>query len=305
MNAPLALTPSQLVIQPPLHASFLGMMRGEFVKIARLFWLGLAILAIVFVVRFGLGASAPGVKADLQSTPLHFLYTAVESNLLVFRICSGLFLLVLTSFTIGWEYQYGTIRVLLARGAGRVQLLLAKLAVLVLLSLILLAVFTLLTALLTCVQMFALVGNLDALSALTPVFWSNSGIDLLTVIINLGATILLATAMNALGRSLAVGLSASLIWFPLDNAGTLIMNTLARVTQSDAWLNTTAYFLGPLLNHLPDMLLPAEAQTESESFGVRPLVPVSGLHAVFVIGAYSLVFLLLALFSTWKRDVKE
>lgn len=305
MNAPLALTPSQPVMQPTLHASFLGMMRGEFVKIARLFWLGLSILVVAVVAGFVLGAGAPGVKTDLQNTPVHFLYNAVEGNLVVFRICSGLLLLVLTSFTIGWEYQYGTIRILLARGAGRVQLLLAKLAVLALLSLVLLVGFTLLTALLTCVQMFALVGNLDALSALTLAFWSNIGIDLLTVIINMGATILLAAAMNALGRSLTLGLSASLIWFPLDNVGSLLMNTLARVTHSDVWLNATAYFLGPLLNRLPDMLLPAEAQTGLQSFGVRPLVSISGSHALWVIGTYSLAFLLLALLSTGKRDIKE
>jgi ABC-2 type transport system permease protein len=305
MNAPLALTPSQSVMQPPLHASFLGMVRGEFVKIARLFWLGLSILVVIFVTGFGLGASQPGVETDLQTTPLHFLYATVESNLVIFRISSGFLLLILTSFTIGYEYHYGTIRILLARGAGRVQLLLAKITVLALLSLALLVGFTLLTALLTCVQMFALVGNLGALSALTPAFWSNVGIDLLTVIINMGATILLAVAMNALGRSLTFGLSASLIWFPLDNVGTLMMNTLARVTHSDVWLNVTAYVLGPLLNRLPDMLLPTEAQSGLQSFGVKPLVSVSGSHAVFVIGAYSLVFLLLALLSTWKRDVKE
>jgi ABC-2 type transport system permease protein len=305
MNAPLALSPSQSVRQPPRQASFTGMMRGEYVKITHLFWPLLAILIVAVSVVFGLGASASGVKTDLQTTPLHFLYTAVESNLVVFRICSGLLLLVLTSCTIGWEYQYGTIRIVLARGAGRVQLLLAKLAVLALLSLVLLGGFLLVTALLICVQMFALAGNLNALQTLTPAFWSNTGIDLLTVIINLGATILLAAAMNALGRSLTVGLSASLIWFPLDNVGTLLMNTLARVTHSDVWLNATAYVLGPLLNRLPDMLLPTEAQSGFQSFGVKPLVSVSGSHAVFVIGVYSLVFLLLALLSTWKRDVKE
>lgn len=290
--------------QPSLHASFLGIMCGEFLKIARLFWLMLIILMVAFVVGFLLGASSQNVK-DLQNTPLHFLYNSLESNLVVFRIFAGIFLLVLTSFTIGREYQYGTIRILLARGAGRVQLLLAKLTMLALIALALLAVFTLFTALLTCIQMFALVGNLNGLNALTSAFWPNLGIDLLTVMLSMGATILLAAAMNALGRSLTFGLSASLVWFPIDNISTLVLNTLARVTHNDFWNSATTYLLGPLLNRLPTMLLPADARSGFESFGSGPLFSVSGSHALWVIGVYSLVFFGLALISTWKRDVKE
>jgi ABC-2 type transport system permease protein len=305
MSTQIVVTTPEPVYQPAMHASFLGIMRGEFLKIARLFWLMLIILTAGFVVGFLLGASSPGVKTDLQDTPLHFLYNSMESNMVVFRIFSGIFLLVLTSFTIGREYQYGTIRILLARGAGRVQLLLAKLAMLALIALALLAVFTLFTALLTCILMLALAGNLNALSALTPAFWPNIGIDLLAVIINMGATILLAAAMNALTRSLTFGLSASLIWFPVDNIGTLIMNTLARLTHNDFWHNATTYFLGPLLNRLPTILLPAAARSGFESFGSGPLASVSSSHALWVIGVYALVFFVLALIPTWKRDVRE
>jgi ABC-2 type transport system permease protein len=83
------------------------------------------------------------------------------------------------------------------------------------------------------------------------------------------------------------------------------MNTLARLTHSDFWLNATAYFLGPLLNRLPDYLLPTAAQSGFQPFGMPPLAPVSSAHALWVIGTYSLVFLVLALVPTWKRDVKE
>lgn len=305
MSTQIAVSTPQSVFQPTMHASFLGIMRGEFLKIARHFWLMLALLTAGFVVAFLLGANSPTAKTDLQHTPLNFLYTSMESNLVVFRIFGGIFLLVLTSLTIGREYQYGTIRILLARGVGRVQLLLAKLAMLALIALALLVGFTLFTALLTCIQMLALVGNLNALTAITPTFWSNMGIDWLAIIISMGATILLAAAMNELGRSLTFGLSVSLIWFPIDNIGILIMNTLARVTHSDFWLNATAYFLGPLLNRLPDWLLPASGQSGFQSFGTRPAVPVSSAHALWVIGVYSLVFLVLAIIPTWKRDVKE
>lgn len=305
MSAHVAVTTPELTSQPALRASFSGIVRGEFLKIARLFWLLLGILIVGFLAGFLLDAGNRGVKTDLHSTPLHFLYYSIESNLVIFRILSGILLLILTSFAIGREYQYGTIRILLARGAGRVQLLLAKLAMLALIALALLVAFTLLTALLTCAQMLILDGNLNALQAITPAFWTNSGIDLLTVIISMGATILLATAMNALGRSLTFGLSASLVWFPIDNMGSPVMNILTQVTHSTFWINATAYFLGPLLNRLPDMLLPKTALSGFEAFGTEPLVSVSGAHALWVIGAYSLVFIVLAFVLTWKRDVRE
>lgn len=305
MSTHITATGLETASQPSLHASFTGIMRGEFLKIARLFWLMLVLLTLVFTVGFLLGAGLKGLKTDLQHTPLHFLYYSLESNMVVFRIFSGIFLLVLTSFIIGREYQYGTIRILLARGVGRVQLLLAKMALLCLIALTLLLMFVLLTALFTCLQMLFLVGNLNALNAITSVFWSNAWLDLLTVLINMGATILLAVAMNALGRSLTFGLSVSLMWFPIDNIGVVTMNILAQVTGNNSWRKVTTYLLGPLLNRLPDKLLPVGARSGFESFGVDPLSPVSTSHALWVIAIYALVFIGVALVPTWKRDVKE
>jgi ABC-2 type transport system permease protein len=229
----------------------------------------------------------------------------MESNLSAFRVLVGIVLLILTSLMVGREYQYGTIRILLARGAGRVQLLLAKLATLALIALALLVAFSLLTALLICIFAFTTTGNLNILSAPTPAFWSNTGIDLLAVTISIGATILLALAMNALARSLAFGLSASLAWFAIDNMGTLVMGLLSRLTHSNFWLNVTAYFLGPLLNRLPDMLLPKQVQTGFEAIGPTSLIAVGSTHALRVIFGYALIFIIVALVPTWKRDVKE
>ena len=286
MSTPVAITSSGPASRAAIHASFPGILRSEFLKIARLFWFMLTILTAGVLVGFLLGANLRGIRAELQHTPLHFLYYSLESSLVIFRILSGIFLLILTSFTIGREYQYGTIRILLARGAGRVQLLLAKLVMLALIALALLAAFTLFILLLTCIHIVTMTGNLNALSALTPAFWTNIGLDLLAVMLSMGATILLAVAMNALGRSLTFGLSASLIWFPIDNVSTAFINVVVELTHQDFWRNVTAYVLGPLLNRLPDMLLPTEAQSGFQSFGVEPLVSVSGSYALWVIGAY-------------------
>ena len=305
MSTPIAVVTSSPVSLPALRVRFLGILRGEFLKIARLFWMLLILLTVGFVVGFWLGATSPDVKLQLQRTPLLFLYATMEINLQLFRILSGILLLVLTSIIIGREYQYGTIRILLARGVGRLQLLFAKLTMLLLIAASLLVVFTIFTALLTGIEILVLDGNLNALHALTSSFWPNIGIDLLAIFINMVATILLATAMNALTRSLTIGLSASLIWFPIDNVAVLIMNTLQRVTHSDFWHPMTAYLLGPLLNRLPDWMVPTSGQSGYQSFGILPQVLVDAAHALWVIGTYSLVFLVLALISTEQRDVKE
>jgi len=106
-------------------------------------------------------------------------------------------------------------------------------------------------------------------------------------------------------RSLTFGLSASLVWVPLDNFGALLLNVLATLTHNNVWRITTAYLLGPLLNHLPDELLPHDVLGNFASFGAPPLVSVDTAHALSVIGAYALIFLALALGTTWKRDIQE
>src|SRR5258708_38904593 len=119
MSTQIVVTTPEPVSQPAMHASFLGIMRGEFLKIARLFWLMLVILTAGFIVGLLQGGSSPTTKTDLQHTPLHFLYNAMESNLVVFRIFARIFLPLLPSFTIGREYQYATIGILPAPRAVR------------------------------------------------------------------------------------------------------------------------------------------------------------------------------------------
>src|SRR5215471_5028 len=79
-------------------------------------------------------------KTRLHADTLHFFYETMTLNLSVLRIFIGIFLLILTPCLIGQEYQLGTIRILLARGVGRIQLLLAKLFTIIVIALILLVV---------------------------------------------------------------------------------------------------------------------------------------------------------------------
>src|SRR5215470_18172209 len=100
----------------------------------------LALLLGAIVLPFVVEMTAPNAKTNIQTNPLHFYYNILSITLSILRVFTGIFLLVLTARTIGLEYQLGTIRVLLARGVGRLQLLFAKLLTVAIIALVLLVV---------------------------------------------------------------------------------------------------------------------------------------------------------------------
>ncbi|HCI81996.1 MAG TPA: hypothetical protein DHW02_20160, partial [Ktedonobacter sp.] len=202
--------------------SFFGLVRGEFFKISRQWaiWLMLVLLLGVIILPYLITFTIQNAKESIQSNPLYFLTIRMESNVSVLRVFIGIFLLVLTATIIGREYQLGTIRILLARGVGRLQLLAAKVLTVTLFGLAVLIVGLLLNVALMCIVLSLVSGNLDAFKAINTTFWNDTWLYVLSTLISMGVTILLATALSVAGRSLAIGLSASLVWFPVDNIGT-------------------------------------------------------------------------------------
>lgn len=285
--------------------SFPGLVRGELLKISRqwLTWIMLALLVGGIIFAHLLTLNFHNTKEKISEAPLHFLYNEMEISLSILRIFGGIFIIIMTAYLIGIEYQYGTIRIVLARGVGRLQLLFAKLLTLGFIALALVGGLTLLNGLMICLITDLITGNLQALNSITPVFWSNTGLYLLAVLISLGTSILMATAMSAIGRSLSFGVSAALAWFPVDNMGLLFMNMAAQLTHNDFWNQITTYFLGPNLNVMPIVLLPL--QLKAHSIGIPPLAPVNGPHTLWLTLAYCVVFATVAIVLTRKRDVKE
>jgi ABC-2 type transport system permease protein len=283
----------------------LGLVRGELLKVSRqwLTWIMLVLLVGGTIFSHLLTFSIPNTKANISQAPLHFLYNEMGVSLSILRIFGGIFIIIMTAYLIGIEYQYGTIRIILARGVGRLQLLFAQLLTLVLITLALVGGLILLNVLMICLIMTMISGNLQALNAITPEFWSNTGLYLLAVLISMLTSILMAAAMSAIGRSLSFGMSAALAWFPVDNMGMLFMLLAARLTHNDFWNQITTYFLGPNLNVMPEVLLPA--QLKANSIGIPPLAPVDGPHTLWLTLAYAVVFATVAVVLTWKRDVKE
>jgi ABC-2 type transport system permease protein len=293
--------------------SFFGLVRGEFFKVMRQWttWILLVLLLVVIILPYIIEFTAPNVKTNIQTDPLHFFYNILSIGLAILRVFSGIYLLIVAARMVGLEYQLGTIRVLLSRGVGRLQLLFAKLLTVAIIALILLVIGLALNYLLTLILVAGVTGNLNAYSALNSQFWSDAWAYVLTILLNMAVTILLAFAASVVGRSLSFGLSAALVFFPIDNIGTVVMALAYRVTHSDFWLSATAYFLGPNLNTMPTAV-----SGKLESIGATPLfltdpagqthgILVDGTHTLVVAVVYGVIFAAIAIFLTWRRDVME
>jgi ABC-2 type transport system permease protein len=294
------LTATQKATRP----SFWGLLGGELFKIMhqRMNWIMLPVLYFLSSVRWLVLPLGRGdIKSQLAAQPYDVLHTLMADNLGIYRVFVGFFLIILTARAIGLDYQQGTIRIILARGVGRLQLLLAKVLALVTVALAVTLGALLLNLVLGLAFISGIEGNLNALSVINAVFWADAGTYLLTVFISMGVTLLLAVATTVLGRSLAVGLGVALVFFPADNIGSQILFLIYRLTGSDFWLNVTAYLLGPNLNIMPGQLVLNPVGT----IGATPFVAVDGGHTLLITLLYALIFAAIAILLTWRRDVME
>jgi ABC-type transport system involved in multi-copper enzyme maturation permease subunit len=290
------------------HPQFLGMLRGEVFKLVRqrfnwLTTLGFAGAVSIYYL-FLLGNKQ--IKADLQRFPYESLYHLMAREGAITRVFIGIVLMIATAMLIGFEYQHGTIRVLLSRGVDRVKLLLAKLLTISLFGLALLALAFLLNILWATLTQLLITGNLDAYKALDRIFWANTWSYVLTILISMGVTILLAAALTVLGRSVAFGLTLSFVWFAAENIGAGIMILIHNFTNNDFWLTITGYWLGLNLNILPTLMVAHHADgSPVETLGSSPQVNYDLTHTLLTILICSVIFAAVAIILTWRRDVKE
>jgi ABC-type transport system involved in multi-copper enzyme maturation permease subunit len=291
-----------------LHSSkpsFLGLVRGELFKAVRQWtpWIALVLLLGLILLPYLLLFTLSGLSRLIASPTHDYFYGRAAIGLALLRAFGGIAIVVVTARIIGQEYSLGTIRIVLARGVGRVQLLLAKMTAAVVLAIALLVIGLVEILLVVALQVQIISGSLNALTSLPASVWHDLGLYLLSITLSMAATILMATAISVLFRSLAGGLSGSLVWFPTDNALTLMLLLMTRLTGSTFWLNITAYLLGPNLNIMAGKL--ANQDGSVWNFGFGPEVSVDSNHVLLTTLIYAVIFLAVALILTWKRDVKE
>jgi ABC-2 type transport system permease protein len=285
--------------------SFVGTVRGEALKVSRQlsFWLMLAGSLVLLAVIVLAMTSAGNLQNQLATDPINFFYGARDVFGTVFQIGSGIFLLIIGSRLFAMEYSSGTIRVLYARGTGRLRLLLAKGLTLAIIGVLLLVGYTILTGAILTVVVNAWSGGLAPIHNLPASFWQDLGRWALVQGMSMGIAILMAAAAAAIGRSLAFAMAASLAFFPVDNFATILLFLATRITHHDhPWVDISQYELGPNLNVVLNLIEPGH---HANAAFAPPLVPVDANHALAVIGAFALAFAVIAIARTVRPDVLE
>lgn len=288
-----------------LRPRFFGTLRGEAIKVSRQlsFWLMLAgSIVLLAVVTLGV-TSSDSIKSQLTSDPTGFAYGARDVFGTIFQIGSGIFLLIVGSRLFAMEYSSGTIRIIYARGTGRVRLLIAKMITLAVIGIALLAGYLAITGALIAVLVNAWAGSLAPLQHLPLEFWQDLGMWAVVQGMSMAVAILMAAAAAGLGRSLAFAMAASLAFFPVDNFATILLALGSRITRQDhPWLDISQYLLGPNLNAVLKLIEPGH---HARAAFATPLLPVDATHALVVIGGFALAFAVIAVYRAVRPDVLE
>ena len=285
--------------------SFFGAVRAEAIKVSHQlsFWLMLVAGFVLLGITVAAFSTIGNLPDTARTDPSGFARQMFDVYGTIFQIGSGIVLLIVGSRLIAMEYSSGTVRIAYARGIGRLQLLLAKMVLLAIIGVGLLVGWLLVAGSIVAALYANWTGGLAGLDKLDTGLQQDFGYWLLAQGISMGVAILLAAAMAGLGRSLAFAMAASLAFFPVDNFLVGIMALTARATRHDSpWRNITEYLLGPNLNSLVKLIEPDHG---SPIAFAPPLNPIDGHHALLVIGAWAVLFAVIAIGRAVRPDVLE
>jgi ABC-2 type transport system permease protein len=296
---------SASAVRSNIRPSFIGAVRGEALKISRQlsFWLMLAGSFVMLAVIVLAVTSSDSIRGQLTTDPPGFAYGERDVFGTIFQIGSGIFLLIVGSRLFAMEYSSGTIRILYARGTGRLHLLLAKMLTLAIVGVLLLAGYLVVIFAMSAILVDTWAGSLAPVEHLPTQFWQDMGWWAVVQGMSMGIAILMAAAATGIGRSLAFAMAASLAFFPVDNFATILLALGSRITRQDhPWLDISRYLLGPNLNVVLNLIEPGH---HARAAFATPLLPVDGTHALTVIGAFTLAFAVIAIGRTVRPDVLE
>jgi ABC-type transport system involved in multi-copper enzyme maturation permease subunit len=284
---------------------FFGTVRGEALKVSRQlsFWLMLAGALVLLLIITLAVSTASNIQDQLKTNPTAFAYGARDVFGTVFQIGSGIFLLIVGSRLFAMEYSSGTIRIIYARGTGRLRLLAAKMLTLAIIGVLLLAGYVVVAGATLALLVNVWAGSLAPLQNLPTEFWQDVGMWALVQGMSMAIVILMAAAASGIGRSLAFAMAASLAFFPVDNFSVILEALGSRITRQDhPWLNISQYQLGANLNTVLGLIEPGH---HARAAFATPLLPVDATHALVVIGAFAVAFAVIAVVRTVRPDVLE
>jgi ABC-type transport system involved in multi-copper enzyme maturation permease subunit len=288
-----------------MRPRFFGTVRGEALKISRQlsFWLMLAGSFVLLAIITLAITSGTSVQDQLKADPTAWAYGVRDIFGTIFQIGSGIFLLIVGSRLFAMEYSSGTIRIIYARGVGRLRLLLAKMLTLAIIGVLLLAGYVVIAGGIVTLLVNAWTGSTAPLQHLPSEFWQDLGAWAVVQGMSIGIVILMAAAAAGIGRSLAFAMAASLAFFPVDNFSVILEALGSRITKQDhPWLNISQYQLGPNLNTVLNLIEPGH---HARAAFATPLTKVDATHALVVIGAFAVAFAAIAVFRAVRPDVLE
>jgi ABC-2 type transport system permease protein len=311
MNVTLAGTPAAT------RPSFASMLRAELFKISRQrgIWISAIIIAAVFALfsleyYFILRALSDRLASASEVLPGTVPYSVMTGLLDSVRGFVGIFATLVTVFAIALEYQQGTIRVLLARGVGRLRLLGTKLLASLIVSLGMLVVLLVLALVMGNFDIAAGLGgqSLGAATQLPDFFWSDTLGYIGTVAISVAATVLFAGMFSVLGRSMAFGLSFALAYFPVESIVGNILRAIGVANNDPTWTNIPNYFFGTALTNMPLEWLPNRNLSIFQLLN-RAVQGISGsidgTQVLTVTVIYVVAFAALTGYLMQKRDVLQ
>ena len=266
------------------HASMRCLVRGELRKVALqpINWI-LPIFAI------GLGVLVANGAGDAAPKELGASQIAVDTYRDFAAAAIGATMLAVSAQLVALEHHYGTAKVIVARGLGRLDLLVAKLAALVILALPLLGVLAIAGAIDLAIRL----GHSPA-----QVSWHEVWLSASIVCLSAAVCTLLGGAAGAIGRSMTFAMTVVAGFFPADNLLNYVLQLVQNATQEQVWGTATAYLLGPTLNQLPAVMMGRPAAQLP-----GPEVAVGAGHGLVVVAAYVALAAGAAALVTWRRDL--
>jgi ABC-type transport system involved in multi-copper enzyme maturation permease subunit len=285
-----------------LASSFPGLVRGELRKLVRQrsIWLLLSAAVVIgLIAGLVLSTGHAFQEALVHNQVEWFRGLNVVAFGFVTPILGGIVMLTTSARLVAMEYSTGAIRVILARGRGRLEVLLAKLTALGALLLGLMLVFLLWAIVFAGLMAAANGTSLSAVRSFPDRYWHDLGVHLTTGAISLFVCACIGVAAGAVGRSMAFGMGVAIGFFPAENFLSRVFGIVSHGSSTGLLAKLDTLQLSSNLNVLSETL----GHNRESTFG-RPLAPVDAVHSLTLIAAYCAVFITAAfLFS--RRDIVE
>ncbi len=265
------------------HSSVACLVRGELRKIIfqRTNW-ALPVAAV------GLGILAAKTAGD-AAPRLGPFQLALDTYRTFAAAAIGVMMLGLSAQLVAAEYQWGTIRVVIGRGVGRLRLLGAQLTAVTIVAVPLLALLGVGGATYLAVRLA---------SRSASAVWSEVWLSAIVVLLSAVVCGILGAAAGAVGRSMTLAMVIVAGFFPLDNVLGFLLPLIQNATQEQVWAAATTYLLGSTLNQLPAVLMGRPAAQM-----VGPALTTDLTHCLVVIAGYIGVLGTAAVLFTSQRDI--